>query len=150
MNGPNSARNDITLAAAATWRKGVASVFARMLLANGGGGNGGGGAAVVAFLRLLPTAQFPEIFPAPCLAMYLSHKAKFSAKTLKSDFFHRNNDNKPCICHKAKFSAKICGIKGSGRSEARRGEKSGYIGKREGALQDAANGVKARRKETKG
>jgi len=33
MNGPNSARNGITLAAAATWRKGVALVFARMLLA---------------------------------------------------------------------------------------------------------------------
>lgn len=37
---------------------------------NGGGdgdGDEGGGAAVVAFLRLLPTAQFPEIFPAPCV-----------------------------------------------------------------------------------
>lgn len=32
-----------------------------------GDGDGGGGAAVVAFLRLLPTAQFPEIFPVPCV-----------------------------------------------------------------------------------
>lgn len=28
---------------------------------------GGGGAVAVAFLQPLPTAQFPEIFPAPCV-----------------------------------------------------------------------------------
>lgn len=66
MNGPNSARNGITSMAAAAvarvWRKGVASVFARVLAAR----DVGGSAAVVAFPRPLPSTIPGNISSSVC------------------------------------------------------------------------------------